>query len=496
MRSCCWAGVGLAPPPPEAARAGSAPPGRMLARDPSIRSPTWSLLTYWLAVSGRASGCWPWSTRWWRRPRSSWPCCACSGSTARAGWWCSAAMTLRHLAALVRQLPDARSLCRPAGAGGGCCWCSPGTAWPRPSGSRAALLYLAVDHLPHSRISCWRPPCWPWLSSLPVAGDRAGCDRLLRLGLPLPAAVALLLAVGWLGFGEASLTPSGPPFLLARSWEDGPARAYLAAACPAAGWAICAASRPAGADPRRSSCGGRTTATGAWTSPPGRPCAPRRRRSCCGALLADPLGQLRAALANAAPPARPVRARRFRARPRCRGDAGRLHLRLSAARRRRPSGASAGSAPSIYASTAVAVALVAVAGWRRGARADGRIASWSCSCWRRCCSTPRSAVPCPDRIPAIRRASSGCCRCSPPACCCGLEPAQRSSRVPAPRGALISSSSPRSAASLARHRRAARARRGGRPRSARRRGRGRRLVAGAGRRARRARSSFCAPLIV
>ena len=65
--------------------------GRMLARDPSIRSPTWSLLTYGLAArAARASGCWPCSTRWLRLRRSSWPGCACSALDAgAAGWWCS-----------------------------------------------------------------------------------------------------------------------------------------------------------------------------------------------------------------------------------------------------------------------------------------------------------------------------------------------------------------------------------------------------------------------
>ena len=58
---------GLAPPPPETAAGWIGAAGRMLARDPSIRSPTWSLLTYGLAArAARASGCWPCSTRWLR----------------------------------------------------------------------------------------------------------------------------------------------------------------------------------------------------------------------------------------------------------------------------------------------------------------------------------------------------------------------------------------------------------------------------------------------
>ena len=60
--------IGLAPPPPETDAGWIGAAGRMLARDPSIRSPTWSLLTYWLAArAARASGSWPCSTRWLRR---------------------------------------------------------------------------------------------------------------------------------------------------------------------------------------------------------------------------------------------------------------------------------------------------------------------------------------------------------------------------------------------------------------------------------------------
>jgi hypothetical protein len=75
-----------------------------------------------------------------------------------------------------------------------------------------------------------------------LTGHGHRCVAALRLGLPLVLAVAALTAVGWLGFGRPTPTPQSPPFLLARSWEDGPARAYLARACGVEGqprWTIC-----------------------------------------------------------------------------------------------------------------------------------------------------------------------------------------------------------------------------------------------------------------
>ena len=46
-----WAGLGPVPPP-ETAEGWLGAAARMLARDPAIRSPTWSLLSYGLAASG------------------------------------------------------------------------------------------------------------------------------------------------------------------------------------------------------------------------------------------------------------------------------------------------------------------------------------------------------------------------------------------------------------------------------------------------------------
>jgi hypothetical protein len=48
-----------------------------------------------------------------------------------------------------------------------------------------------------------------------------------------------MLAVGVVGFKEWTLAPQSPPFLTARSIEDGPGRLYLAENCPRIGVLMC-----------------------------------------------------------------------------------------------------------------------------------------------------------------------------------------------------------------------------------------------------------------
>jgi len=227
--------VGLAPPPPEVAAGWIGAAGRMLARDPSIRSPVWSLLTYGLAASG---GFWLLAlvdavvaaatvelflarllgVRPWRRVAIM----AGVAALTSLPWFASYLMPDLYAGLLVLAAILAAF------------------AWPALArAERVAVLALYLLSITfHSSHLLLAAALAPVAVLLPVAGDRR-LDRALRLGLPIPAAVALLLAIGWLGFGQPSLTPQGPPFLLARAWEDGPARRYLAAACPQAGWAIC-----------------------------------------------------------------------------------------------------------------------------------------------------------------------------------------------------------------------------------------------------------------
>jgi hypothetical protein len=70
---------------------------------------------------------------------------------------------------------------------------------------------------------------------------RAGWGTALRAAWPLAAAVALVMATNAAGHGRWVLSPHGSTFLLARLVADGPAARTIAAACPEAGWHLCAA---------------------------------------------------------------------------------------------------------------------------------------------------------------------------------------------------------------------------------------------------------------
>lgn len=61
-----------------------------------------------------------------------------------------------------------------------------------------------------------------------------------RPALPLAAALAFLLGSNLVGNGVLAVSPYGSVFALARLVGDGPGRAYIDAACPAAGWRVCA----------------------------------------------------------------------------------------------------------------------------------------------------------------------------------------------------------------------------------------------------------------
>ena len=64
--------------------------------------------------------------------------------------------------------------------------------------------------------------------------------RLLAAAVPLAAALAWLLASNAVGNGVLAVSPYGSVFALARLQADGPAADYLHAACPAAGYRLCA----------------------------------------------------------------------------------------------------------------------------------------------------------------------------------------------------------------------------------------------------------------
>ncbi|WP_347265485.1 hypothetical protein [Roseococcus pinisoli] len=86
------------------------------------------------------------------------------------------------------------------------------------------------------------------LSNLPVifalvvlaAILRAGWGTVLRAGIPLAGALALLLATNLVGHGRLAVSPYGSTFFLARLIADGPAARTIEARCPEAGWYLCA----------------------------------------------------------------------------------------------------------------------------------------------------------------------------------------------------------------------------------------------------------------
>lgn len=79
-----------------------------------------------------------------------------------------------------------------------------------------------------------------WLFVAPGGTERG---RRLKaaawLAAPLTIGVLVTLIAGLVGFGEVSLAAKRYPLTLARSIEDGPARWYLARACPTRRYAVC-----------------------------------------------------------------------------------------------------------------------------------------------------------------------------------------------------------------------------------------------------------------
>ncbi len=74
-----------------------------------------------------------------------------------------------------------------------------------------------------------------------VLGRQAWRDRLAFISTAgaLGLGALAMLAVGVVGFKQWSLAPQSPPFLTAKSIEDGPGRLYLQEHCPAAGLLMC-----------------------------------------------------------------------------------------------------------------------------------------------------------------------------------------------------------------------------------------------------------------
>jgi hypothetical protein len=286
-----WAGWW--PVPAEAGPGWIGAAGRMLQSDPSIRSPTWSLLFYGLSATG-----------------GFWLVAALNALVAAATIDLALARLLRLAAgrrlavllvlAAATSLPWFASYLMPD-LHAGLLILAAATlvlAWVRlRRGERfllMALYLLAITfHSSHLLLAAGLAGLAPLL---PAEGTRAG--RAARLGLPLAGAVLLLLAANGLGFGRATLTPQGPPFLLARAWEDGPARAYLAASCGRERWAICPFIGTLDASAQEFLWGAERSY---WAMDLPTRAAVRAEEGAilARALAADPWGQARASLRNA-----------------------------------------------------------------------------------------------------------------------------------------------------------------------------------------------------
>lgn len=285
------AAAGLVPPPPETAQGWLGAAGRLLAADASIRSPTWSLATYALAAAGS----------FWLLAAANALAAALVVELALVRLFAlppRSRVALVAALALVTSLPWFASFLMPDLYAGLLVLIAAVLAFGEPTARERRLLvglYLAAltFHPSHLLLGLALAPLAAVLGrSWPERGR-----RLARLGLPPLAAAVLLTAIGWIGFGEASLTPRGPPFLLARSWEDGPARAYLTASCPAAGWAICARLDRLAPTAQEFLWRERDSF---WDMPPELRAAIRaeERAIVLRAVAADPWGQLRAGVRN------------------------------------------------------------------------------------------------------------------------------------------------------------------------------------------------------
>lgn len=226
--------LGLAAAPPEAADGLIGAAGRMLAQDASIRSPTFSLLLYGLAATG-----------------GFWLVAALNALAAMLTLEIALTRLFRLTATRrllvllillpVSTLPWFASFLMPDLLAGLLILAAATLVFAARALRRWERAYLiglmvlaASAHGSHLLLGLGLVVL-AWL--LAERGHKVG--GALRLILPLLLAVLVLLACGWVGFGSLSPTPRAPPFLLARSWEDGPVRAYLETRCGHEAWALC-----------------------------------------------------------------------------------------------------------------------------------------------------------------------------------------------------------------------------------------------------------------
>jgi len=174
----------------------------------------------------------------------------------------------------------------------------------------APLTVLALFLLAFDPVQQWR---WPVtaLASFAIAAHlthlvvAAAClvtiavlrpRALARASVPLGVAVALLLATNLAGHGRFGISPYGSVFGLARLVADGPAKIYLEANCPAAGYGMCAWT---GRLPTDNNVFLWDPAGPVWTFPGGPiALAPEATRIVAATILSQPEIVARAALLN------------------------------------------------------------------------------------------------------------------------------------------------------------------------------------------------------
>ena len=109
----------------------------------------------------------------------------------------------------------------------------------RPLGRLALFVLIAVSCMMHLSI----PPVVLGLvgvgALLHVRRLWRQRSRYLTVGIAVVVALGATLAASVIGFKQWTLTPNGPPFLLARSLDDGPGKLYLRKHCPEIGLDMC-----------------------------------------------------------------------------------------------------------------------------------------------------------------------------------------------------------------------------------------------------------------
>ncbi len=144
----------------------------------------------------------------------------------------------------------------------------------------------------------------PVMLALLVLGGllRLGWRRCLAVAGPLLGAMALLLGTNLSGHGRLALSPYGSTFLLARLIADGPGARTIAAACPEAGWYLCAFAGRLPADANdflwQPDSPVNRTPEGAAIFLGGAVLAPEASAIIAETLRREPVGVLRAGLTN------------------------------------------------------------------------------------------------------------------------------------------------------------------------------------------------------